>query len=43
MLYCKIVVVDSVWSTVGSFNLDYFSLLSNLEVNVFVMDLSFGV
>jgi cardiolipin synthase len=42
MLHCKTAVVDSVWSTVGSSNLDHLSLLSNLEVNVLVMDPSFG-
>jgi cardiolipin synthase A/B len=42
ILHSKSAVVDGRWSTVGSFNLDYLSLRNNLEVNVAVLDESFG-
>ena len=38
MLHAKTMVVDGVWSTVGSFNLDRWSLLNNLEVTVSLFD-----
>lgn len=34
MLHAKTMVVDGVWTTVGSFNLDRWSLVNNLEVSV---------
>ena len=38
MLHAKTMVVDGVWSAVGSFNLDRWSLLNNLEVSVNLFD-----
>lgn len=37
-LHAKTAVVDGVYSTVGSFNLDYWSYRRNLEVNVALVD-----
>lgn len=42
-LHGKIAVVDDVWSTVGSSNLDPFSLALNMEANVMVYDEAFGI
>jgi cardiolipin synthase len=42
VLHAKSAVVDGRWSTVGSFNLDYRSRRSNLELNVAVLDESFA-
>jgi cardiolipin synthase len=42
MLHSKSAVIDGVWSTVGSFNLDFRSGLLNLETNVAVHDAAFG-
>jgi cardiolipin synthase len=42
ILHSKSAVIDGHWSTVGTFNLDYLSLRSNLEVNVSVRDEAFG-
>ncbi len=42
VLHAKTAVIDSRWSTVGSSNLDALSLLSNLEVNAFVVDAAFA-
>jgi cardiolipin synthase len=42
ILHSKTAVVDGEWATVGSFNLDYLSLLSNLELNVSVLDRAFA-
>lgn len=41
-LHGKIAVVDDSWSTVGSSNLDPFSLALNLEANVMIYDQAFG-
>lgn len=41
-MHAKTAVVDGIWSTVGSYNLDYVSLFQNLEVNVQVIDRDFG-
>lgn len=38
MLHAKTMVVDGVWSAVGSFNLDRWSLVNNLEVSVNAFD-----
>lgn len=38
ILHAKTAVIDGVWSTVGSTNLDYLSMLSNDEVNAVVLD-----
>jgi cardiolipin synthase len=42
ILHAKSAVIDGRWSTIGTFNLDYLSLRSNLEVNVSVDDELFG-
>jgi cardiolipin synthase len=42
MLHAKTAVIDGVWSTVGSSNLDYRSFLHNHEVNAVVVSESFG-
>lgn len=42
MMHSKIAVIDGVWSVIGSYNLDYVSLLSNLEVIVQVINRDLG-
>lgn len=42
VLHAKTAVIDGRWSTIGTFNLDYRSIRSNLEVNVSVLDAGFG-
>jgi cardiolipin synthase len=42
MLHAKTVVVDGVWATVGSSNMDWRSILHNAEANVVVVDRDFG-
>ncbi len=42
MLHAKVAVVDDIWATVGSSNLDPFSLLLNREVNIVVADRAFA-
>jgi len=42
LLHAKTAVVDGVWSTVGSTNLDWRSFVHNYEVNVIVLDREFG-
>lgn len=42
MLHAKTAVIDGVWATVGSSNLDYRSLFHNDEANAFVIDTSFS-
>ena len=42
-LHGKVACADDAWSTVGSSNLDPFSLALNLEANVFVQDAEFTV
>lgn len=42
MMHAKTAVIDSVWSTIGSNNLDNRSLLYNLEVVAVVVDRPFG-
>jgi cardiolipin synthase len=42
MLHAKTAVIDGVWSTVGSSNLDYRSFIHNYEVNAVVVSESFG-
>ena len=42
VLHAKSAVVDSSWSTTGTFNFDYWSLQVNLEVNVSVLDARFA-
>ncbi|MDD5286620.1 MAG: cardiolipin synthase [Desulfuromonadaceae bacterium] len=43
LLHAKTAVVDKVWSTVGSTNMDYLSMLSNDEVNAVVLSKEFGI
>jgi cardiolipin synthase A/B len=38
MLHSKTAVIDGLWSTIGTFNLDHMSLRFNLEVNVAIVD-----
>jgi cardiolipin synthase len=42
MLHAKTAVIDGVWATVGSSNMDYLSFLSNDEVNVIIVDGEFA-
>jgi cardiolipin synthase len=42
MLHAKTVVIDGVWATVGSSNMDWRSLLHNAEANVVIVDRDFG-
>ena len=42
MLHGKVAVIDDAWSTVGSSNLDPFSLFLNREANVVVIDEKFA-
>ena len=42
LLHAKSAVIDGVWSTIGSTNLDWRSFLSNDEVNVVVLGQAFG-
>jgi cardiolipin synthase len=43
LLHAKTAVIDGVWSTVGSTNMDYWSLLSNDEANAVVLSREFAV
>lgn len=43
MMHAKVAVVDGHWATVGSSNLDPFSLLLSMEANVVVDDQSFAM
>ena len=43
LLHAKTAVIDKVWSTVGSTNMDYLSLLSNDEVNAVILSHEFAV
>ena len=42
LMHAKTAVIDGVWSTVGSTNLDYWSLLSDDEVNAVVLSREFA-
>jgi cardiolipin synthase len=42
VLHAKTAVIDSVWSTIGSANIDSRSFIHNYELNVVVMDPEFG-
>lgn len=42
LLHAKTAVIDGVWSTVGSTNLDWRSFLHNLELNAVVLGPAFG-
>lgn len=41
-MHAKTAVIDGVWSVIGSYNLDYMSLMHNLEVVVEVVDRQVG-
>jgi len=43
MLHAKTAVIDSVWSTVGSTNMDFWSFASNNEVNAVILGREFAV
>jgi cardiolipin synthase len=43
LLHAKTAVIDKVWSTVGSTNMDFLSLLSNDEVNAVILSKEFAV
>lgn len=43
LLHAKTAVIDQVWSTVGSTNLDFLSLLNNDEVNAVILSREFAV
>ncbi|HZN61614.1 MAG TPA: phospholipase D-like domain-containing protein [Planctomycetota bacterium] len=42
ILHAKTIVIDGVWSSIGSYNLDHLSILRNLEVTAIVLDEKFG-
>lgn len=42
VMHAKCGVIDGIWSTVGSFNLDHRSLVHNLELNAMIYSESFG-
>jgi cardiolipin synthase len=42
LLHAKTAVIDSVWSTVGSTNMDFLSLLNNDEVNAIILNREFA-
>ena len=42
MLHAKTAVIDGVWATVGSSNMDWRSFCHNAEANVIVVDRAFG-
>jgi cardiolipin synthase len=43
LMHAKTAVIDGVWSTVGSTNMDYLSFLSNDEVNAVILDRELAV
>ena len=43
LLHAKTAVVDGIWATVGSTNMDYLSLLNNDEVNAVILNHQFAV
>lgn len=43
LLHAKTATIDRVWSTVGSTNMDYLSLLHNDEVNAIILSREFAV
>ncbi len=42
VMHGKIAVVDRVWSTVGSFNMNYLSTFESIELNMEIINLSFS-
>jgi len=43
LLHAKTAVIDGVWSTVGSANMDYWSLLNDDEVDAVILSRDFAV
>jgi cardiolipin synthase len=43
LLHSKTLVIDSVWSTVGSTNMDFWSFSSNDEVNAVILSREFAI
>jgi cardiolipin synthase len=43
LLHAKTAVIDGVWSTVGSTNMDFWSLLSDDEVNAVILSREFAI
>jgi len=43
LLHAKTAVIDGVWSTVGSTNMDFMSLLNNDEVNAVILSHEFAI
>jgi cardiolipin synthase len=43
LLHAKTAVIDDVWSTVGSTNMDYWSFLSDDEVNTVILSREFAI
>jgi cardiolipin synthase A/B len=43
LLHAKTAMIDKVWSTVGSTNMDFLSLLNNDEVNAVILNREFAV
>jgi cardiolipin synthase len=43
LLHAKTAVIDEIWSTVGSTNMDFLSLLNNDEVNAIILGHEFAV
>jgi cardiolipin synthase len=42
MLHSKTAVIDGLWSTIGSCNIDHRSFRNNLEANILLLDEDFG-
>jgi len=42
LLHAKTVVIDGVWSTIGSTNLDWRSFVNNQEINAVILGQDFG-
>jgi cardiolipin synthase len=42
MMHAKVAVIDGVWSTIGSYNLDVRSMFHNLEAGLLVLDEDFA-
>ena len=42
LLHAKTAVIDEVWSTVGSTNMDFWSFLSDDEVNAVILSREFA-
>jgi cardiolipin synthase len=42
ILHTKTAVIDSEWVTIGSYNLDYLSMFTNVELNLSILDRDFA-